>query len=613
MKNIAFKLLFVIVSLGHTNAQNIERVDPPNWWVGFKNQHLGLLIKGKNIPKINRVEITPKGITVQEIAPQSNTNYLYLKLKIENEAQATNYEIKLVTDKKTIKFNYELLPRSTNNYQGLSTNDFIYLIMPDRFANANPNNDIDLKCNEKTISRDSVLSRHGGDIEGVTQHLDYIKELGATAIWLNPVQQNNQPFESYHGYAITDHYKIDSRLGTINEYKSLINTAHSKDMKIIMDVVFNHCGNEHYLYKNQPDSTCFHQFKDFTRTNYRATTLMDPYHSDYDKNLMQNAWFDKHMPDINQKNIFMADYLIQNSIWWIENCQIDAFRVDTWAYPDQDFMKNWIHRIKNEYPKFTVFGEVWEHGQAIQARFTENQMNQNNQGNMPGCIDFELYYAINDALTKDFSWTDGAARIYYTLAQDFLYQNPFNNVIFLDNHDLSRFSSMIGGNMDKFKSGIAFLLTMRGIPSMFYGTEIMMQAWSNPDAKVRIDFPGGWPEDKANKFKEENRNNRENEAVNYIKKIAHYRKNCEALTQGQLKQFVPENGVYVYFRYHSNKKVMVIMNTNNKPISENTKRYKEMIENCQEAINIINNERIKIDSQVNLNPYQTLILELINN
>jgi neopullulanase len=281
-----------------------------------------------------------------------------------------------------------------------------------------------------------VLCRHGGDLSGITQHLDYIQDLGATTLWLNPVQENNQPKESYHGYAITDHYKIDSRLGTLNDYQSLVKTAHQKKMKVVMDMVFNHTGNEHYLFKNKPGSDWFHSFNTFTRTNYRATTLMDPYASSFDKNLMQNAWFDKHMPDLNQQNTHLSNYLIYNSIWWIETTAINGFRVDTWAYPDQNFMKKWTKAVLDEYPNFTIFGEVWEHGPAIQAQFARNIYEGNHKGAMPGSIDFELYYAINDALTKDFGWTEGAAKIYYTLAQDFLYENPSQNVIFLDNHDL---------------------------------------------------------------------------------------------------------------------------------------------------------------------------------
>lgn len=615
--SIKFKLFIVsyILFLHGVVAQNrdaIERIDPPNWWIGMQNQDLQLLIKGNNIGTYNSISIMPEGITVSAVEKVESKDYLFLNLQITNKALPGQYIIKLSDGKKEIIYNYELKSRQVDpaKMNGLNSSDMIYLIMPDRFANGDLKNDIDLKSNEIKIERDSILCRHGGDISGVINHLDYIKELGATAIWLNPVQENNQPKESYHGYAITDHYKIDSRLGTLADYAHLVQAAHQNGTKVVMDMVFNHTGNEHYLYKSQPAKDWFHQFDKFTRTNYRATSVMDPYASAYDKNLMQNAWFDKHMPDLNQQNKQLANYLIFNSIWWIETAAIDGFRVDTWAYPDQEFMKKWTKAIKNEYPQFTIFGEVWEHGPAIQAKFADNIYEEPYKGSMPGSIDFELYYAINDALTKEFGWTEGAAKIYYTLAQDYLYKDASKNVIFLDNHDLSRFTSMVDGNLEKYKSGIAFLLTTRGIPSLFYGTEILMKAWSNPDAKVRIDFPGGWPNDSLSKFNSNGRNPSENEAFNYIKKLAQYRKNCKAITAGKLMQFVPENGIYVYFRYVENQKIMVVMNTNNKSVELETSRFKEMINDYQSAKNIITEQSIENLNKLSLNPYATVILEL---
>jgi glycosidase len=617
--NKAFVLLICCLNLilsSTITAQNkdqIERIDPPNWFIGLKNNELKLLVKGTNIALYHTLDIKPEGITVDKVEKTENKDYLYLNLVITPKAFAGKYNLTFKNGNDTLKYEYELLNRRTETLtmEGLNNADLIYLIMPDRFANGNVKNDIVTNFNENKIERDSILCRHGGDIIGITQHLDYIKELGATTLWLNPVQENNQPKESYHGYAITDHYKIDSRLGTLDDYKSLVQTCQQKKMKVVMDMIFNHIGNEHYLFKNKPSPNWFHNFNDFTRTNYRATSVMDPYASNFDKNLMQNAWFDKHMPDLNQQNTHLANYLIYNSIWWIETTSINGFRVDTWAYPDQDFMKKWTKAILKEYPQFTIFGEVWEHGPAIQAQFANNIYEGKNKGSMPGIIDFELYYAINDALTKEFGWTEGAARIYYTLAQDFLYQEAQKNVIFLDNHDLSRFTSMIDGNLDKFKSGIAFLLTTRGIPSLFYGTEILMKAWSNPDAKVRLDFPGGWPNDTISKFNTNGRTAIENEAFNFIKKLAYYRKNCKAITEGKLMQFVPEMGIYVYFRYSENQRVMVVMNTTSKSVEVETARYSEMTEGYNAAKNVITDEAITDLRRLKLNPNSTFVLELI--
>jgi len=604
--------LFFLYSLQGQNANQINRIDPPNWWTGMQNNILHLLVYGSNLAEYNTLTIKPEGINIVAINKVENKDYLFLELQINENVLPGNYSFTFKNKTKELTYNYQILNKNVNPkaMEGINNADLIYLIMPDRFANGDLKNDVILNFNENKIKRDSILGRHGGDITGITQRLDYIKELGATTLWLNPVQENNQPKESYHGYAITDHYKIDERLGTLDDYKSLVNKAHENNMKVIMDMVFNHTGNEHYLFKDKPSNDWFHNFSTFTRTNYRATAVMDPYASEYDKNLMQNGWFDKHMPDLNQQNTHLANYLIYNAIWWIETTGINGFRVDTWAYPDQDFMKKWTKAILNEFPQFTIFGEVWEHGPAIQAQFANNIYEGKNKGVMPGIIDFELYYAINDALTKDFGWTEGAARIYYTLAQDFLYKDATKNVVFLDNHDLSRFTSMVDGNMEKFKSGIAFLLTTRGVPSIFYGTEILMKAWSNPDAKVRIDFPGGWPNDSLNKFKSQGRNSNENEAFDYIKNLANYRKSCKAITEGKLIQFVPENGIYVYFRSFENQKVMVLMNTNNKDIELDGSRYKEITEGFNSAMNVISKEKVTDISRFKFKPNQTLILEL---
>lgn len=612
---ILFKFLLLFIYPYFTFAQvtdHIERIDPPDWWVGMQQKELHLLVKGNNIANYQNLSIRPEGLKIISITQAESKDYLFVHLLLNESTAAGIYNFSFKSETKEITVQYTINKRTVNplNIIGLTNSDLIYLVMPDRFANGDVKNDIVPGLNEKKIARDSILSRHGGDIKGVVNHIDYIKDLGATCLWLNPVQENNQPKESYHGYAITDHYKIDSRLGTFDDYKNLVRIAHQKQMKVVMDMVFNHTGNEHYLCKNKPENNWFHQFNTFTRTNYRATSLMDPYASDYDKNLMQNGWFDKHMPDLDQQNKHLADYLIYNSIWWIESTAIDGFRVDTWAYPDQDFMKKWNTAIKKEYPYFTIFGEVWEHGPAIQAQFAANIYEGNKKGVMPGAIDFELYYAINDALTKEFGWTEGAAKIYYTLAQDFLYQDAKKNVIFLDNHDLSRFTSMVDGNMDKFKSGIGFLFTTRGIPSLFYGTEILMKSWSNPDAKVRIDFPGGWPNDSINKFTASGRSSQENEAFEYIKKLAHYRQQCKAITQGELTQFVPENGIYVYFRTHQEQQVMVIMNTGNKISTIETARYKEKMEHSSFAKDVITDKRIDNLKQLTLKPNETLILEL---
>ncbi len=602
----------VFIMLTTARAQDkIDRIDPPNWWANMKNKEVQLLVGGKNISLLSTVTIDSKAIQITGIKPAQNPNYLFVNLLIDSLVAPGKYNIKFSGKAgKPIIYTYEIKERGVAiNAKSVTNADLIYLLMPDRFANGDKANDVIENFSEKKIDRDSILTRHGGDLKGVMDHLDYIKEFGATTLWLNPVQENNQPLESYHGYAITDHYKIDPRLGTLADYMNLVNNAHEKGMKVVMDMVFNHIGNEHYLFKNLPTKDWVHEFQTFTRTNYRATTLMDPHASEYDKNLMTNGWFDKHMPDLNQKNYTLAQYLICNALWWIETTGINGYRVDTWAYPDQDFMNILTLAIKKEYPQFTIFGEVWEHGPAIQSWYAKNK-GVNAKSEMPGAIDFELYYAINEALTKPFGWTDGAARIYYTLAQDFLYNEAKNNVVFLDNHDLNRFTSMIDGNLKKFKSGITFLLTTRGTPVLFYGTEILMKAWSNPDAKVRLDFPGGWEGDPKNKFTTGGRTNEENEAFNHIKKLAAYRAKTSAITDGELMQFVPEKGIYVYFRHDKIKTVMIIMNTNAESITLETARYKERMTGFTGGYDVVNDKKLTDIKNIAVGGFETMVVEL---
>jgi glycosidase len=338
---------------------------------------------------------------------------------------------------------------------------------------------------------------------------------------------------------------------------------------------------------------------------------MDPHASDYDKKLMSDGWFDHHMPDLDQTNPHLATYLIQNNIWWVEYAGLDGYRIDTYAYPDQAFMADWAEDLRGEYPHFHMFAETWVHGAAVQAHFTEgNNLTEGYDSQMPAVTDFQLYYAINEALNREQGWTDGAARIYFTLAKDFLYQNPMGNVVFLDNHDLSRFYSMIEENDDKFRSGVAFLLTTRGIPMIYYGTEILMKNFSDPDGKVREDFPGGWKGDKEDKFKEAGRNDKEQAAFDYVKRLANYRKGSEALRRGQLKQFVPQNGLYVYFRYTENQTVMVMMNTHGKPVDVDLTPYGEMFEGFRQAKDIMDGSTQPLNAPMKLSGHQTRIWEL---
>lgn len=554
------------------------------------------------------------GISLLKYEPTQNPNYLYVTLHIAPDAKPTTIHIHLRhPTRSTIAIPYQLNQKSTqpNQIQGLSPKDVIYLAMPDRFANGDSTNDSFNDLQQRGIQRNKMFFRHGGDIQGIINHLDYLSDLGISALWLNPLLENNQPYESYHGYAFTDHYQIDKRFGSNQLYKKLTDLCHQRGIKIIMDVVHNHVGDQHWLIKDLPETTWIHQYPQFTRTTYREPTLFDPYAATADSQLMSNGWFDVHMPDLNQQNPHVAKYLIQNNLWWVQYLGLDAYRIDTYAYPDQDFMAQWGKALQTEYPTLHLFAETWVHGTAVQAQFTQdNNLRKNYNSYMPAVTDFQLYYAINEALSREQGWTEGVMRIYYTLAQDFLYADPFKNVTFLDNHDLSRFYSMVNENYDKYIAGINLLLTLRGIPQIYYGTEILLKNYADPDGKVRQDFPGGWPEDTLNLFDPAQRKGQTQQAYNYLKTLIHYRNNTPALHSGKLKQFVPTDGLYTYFRYNDNQTIMVVINTSKDPKTLELQRFAEVTAPFTKATHVVSGNTYPLSTPWQLAPYESRVLEL---
>ncbi|MEM7657125.1 MAG: glycoside hydrolase family 13 protein [Bacteroidota bacterium] len=595
---------------------SLDRVEPPFWWVGMAEPSVELMIHGENLAGA-QVKLAGEGIAVQGITQLENPNYLFLTLEIDPTlAQPGFYNLVIQKPGQTNTIRYELKAREPqhNRIQGVETEDLIYLLMPDRFANGDPTNDEVSSMKENEVERAGQYQRHGGDLQGVIDHLDYLQELGVTTLWMNPYEENDQPHESYHGYAATDHYRVDPRLGNNQLFKELVDACHERGMKVIRDVVYNHVGNEHWFIRDLPAKNWVHQFEEFTRTTYRAPTLLDPYASKQDRKLMTDGWFDHHMPDLNQDHPQLANYLIQNSIWWIEFAGLDGYRIDTYAYPDQAFMAKLGKRLKQEYPQFTFFGETWVHGVPVQAWFTEKVGGKDLDSELPGVTDFQLYYAINDALTKDFGWTDGLARLYYTLAKDYVYHDPNQLVTFLDNHDLGRYFSVVGEDLNKFKQGVGFLLTTRGIPQLYYGTEILMKNhWdpSNHD-KVREEFPGGWDGDTQNKFEPAGRTQREQEAFEFVKTLANFRKNSSAITQGKLMQFVPEEGVYTYFRYDEAQTVMLVMNQNAEPKEIQLARFTERTEGFSTYREVIGGKRGSLGKELSVPGNGILILELTN-
>lgn len=607
-------IVLLLVFNGNLQAKDVQikRIDPTFWFVGMPNQSLELLVQHPGIGKAE-VSLSYPGVSITKSEAAPNVNYMYVTLNIAPETKPGSFPIQFKLGKQKFIYTYELKSRrAQNSYaQGVNPADLIYLIMPDRFANGDPSNDIIKTTQEPSLNRDSMYYRHGGDLQGIINHIDYLQNLGITSLWLNPVQENDQPKTSYHGYAITDHFTIDPRFGNNELYVQLTSLLHQKGMKMVMDIVPNHIGNRHHLFLDLPSADWVNQWDSFTKTTYRAPTLLDPYVSNKDLKTFNNGWFDYHMPDLNQRNPHVARYLIQSYLWWVEYAGIDDFRIDTYAYADQEFMSDLGKELHATYPKMNFFGEIWEHGVTVQSFFAEGFRSRGDENsNLPGVIDFQVYSAINEALTKPFGWTDGVARLYYTFAKDILYTDAMRNVTFLDNHDLSRFYSVVGEDIRKYKMGIAFLLTTRGIPSIYYGTEILMTGFSNPDGLVRSDFSGGWPTDKLNKFTAAGRNENENVAVNYLSTLANWRKTSKAITEGKLMQFVPEKSVYVYFRYTSTEKVMVILNAANDAQTLDLKRFDEMIQGKSAGKEISSGASVDLTKSLKLEPWSVQVIEI---
>jgi glycosidase len=611
--NFSIVFFFLIFNLGLTAQKSqIDRVDPAFWWTGMANDEVELMVYHPEIADF-KASLNYTGVSIKKQEALTSKNYLFLLLKISKETKAGKFNITFENGKKKLNYSYELKERVKSNLrvQGIDGSDFIYLIMPDRFSNGDPSNDVVKGMNQTSLNRDSMFYRHGGDLQGIINKLDYLKDLGVTALWLNPVQENDEPKESYHGYAITDHYKIDRRLGNNALYLELVNKAHEKGIKIVMDIVPNHVGDKHHIFLDKPSDNWFNLFDKYTKTTYRAPTLLDPYRSEHDLQLFTDGWFDRHMPDLNQRNEKVASFLTQSYIWWVEYTGIDGFRIDTYAYPDQSYMSDMAKKILQEYPNIGMFAEIWDHGVPAQAFFTENYKSRGRFNSfLPSAVDFQLHYAINKALTEPFGWTEGVSRIYYTLAFDHLYNDPFKLVTFLDNHDLSRFYSVVGENLDKFKIGVGMMMTLRGIPSLYYGTEILMKNFADPDGKVREDFPGGWKDDKVDKFVEAGRTDSEKDAFNYIKRLAQWRKKSPVLHDGKLMQFVPEKGIYVYFRYNKENTVMVVVNTNEDTVMLNTERFIERTKGFSKGFDWANNFEILLGKEMKLNALEIKILEL---
>lgn len=617
MKAILLSIKLLLFAVTFSFAQNSYELYPSNWWVGMKYNKIQLMIRGNEVGKHNGFAIRYPGVTLLKVNKFSNSNYVVLDISIAATAKAGTIGIRSQNaNGKQVNFELDLAPRRKGNgsvfANGATSSDLMYLIMPDRFSNGDPSNDRVPGMQDQTLRRDTVFNRHGGDLKGIQNHLGYFTDLGVTALWLNPIIENDMAERTEHGYAFTNHYKVDRRLGGNEAYRNLIDAAHAKGIKIIQDAVYNHVGIDHILFKDQPDSTWFHRWPKFTQTNYKDQTMFDPYAAMIDKKIMSDGWFVPSMPDWDQSNVFVQNFLIQHAIWTVEQFGIDGWRIDTYAYNDLAFMNKCNKALYDEYPRISIFGETWVHGVPNQSFFCENKYNMPYKSNLQATTDFQtLFYGIQPACNEKFGWTEGVNKLYTTAAQDYVYKDPMRQVIFLDNHDLPRFFSVVGEDTSKYKMAFAWMLTFRGIPQMYYGNEILMTGFTSPnDGYVRQDFPGGWEGDKDNKFTAAGRTEKENKIFNYIKRLANFRKTSSAIKTGKMMQFLPIDGVYVYFRYDAKQTVMCVMNTNAEPKTIDLTRFAERIKGFRSAVDIAATVEFKLEKELQLMPVSNLVLEL---
>ncbi|WP_109302663.1 glycoside hydrolase family 13 protein [Aquimarina sp. AU474] len=599
--------LGLFVNAQQNNSNIIKHLEPPIWWVGMKNTKLQLLIHGDKISDF-KVEVSYSGVIVESVDKVENPNYLFVNLEISKNTKPGVFSIFFVNGNEKIEYEYSLKSRlkRINKGQGIDGSDVIYLITPDRFANGDPSNDSTEDTIEK-VNRKDENGRHGGDLKGILDNFEYLQEFGITTLWLNPVLENDQPKYSYHGYGISDFYKTDSRFGNNDDFLTLINKSHNNGMKVVMDQVFNHCGLGHWWMNDLPSKDWLNQWETFTRTNFTNIASSDPHVSVSDFNLLTKGWFDSNLPDLNLENKYLETYMIQNSIWWVEYAGLDGIRMDTYAYPNQGVMSRWMQALNKEYPDFFMVAETWAKRASYLSYWNNETPNRNGYiSNVNSVSDYPLYYSILRAFKKD----GDVYELYETLAEDFVYGNPNNNKVFNGNHDVDRLLAQLDGDVDKLKLSMAFVLTTRGIPQIYYGDEILMKN-KRPDGRVREDFPGGWRDDSRNAFTQEGRTIEENEVFNYVKRILNWRKNAKSIHEGKLTHYKPDDNVYVYFRYNENQNTMIIINNSDKNIQTfDLTRFKGSLKGYTKGIDIITGNEISKLDKIVLPKKTALIVEL---
>jgi Glycosidases len=607
----------------------VERIDPTDWYVGMKNPQLQLMVYGKGIASVQEVTTDYPGAVVDSIVRLDSPNYLLVYMNLKG-AKAGTMKLKFDGGGKKSEVNYTLKEREMagSKRMGFTNADVLYMLMPDRFAQGAHHQAQVKGMNTYKEDRTQPSLRHGGDLEGIREHLDYFKELGVTALWFTPVLENNSPdntngFSTYHGYATTDYYRVDPRFGTNEDYRQLADAAHQKGLKIVMDMIFNHCGFEHPWVADLPSKDWFNTpewlkeskgtstpTKSYLQTSYKLTPVKDPYASKIDLKETVDGWFVPTMPDLNQCNPHVMTYLIQNSIWWIETVGIDGIRMDTYPYADAKGMARWMKTLDEEYPNFNTVGETWVTEPAYTAAWQKDSKLSADNSYLKTVMDFSFFDKLSQAKNEETdAWWNGLNRIYNSFVYDYLYPNPSSVMAFIDNHDTDRY---LGNGQDSLslKQALALLLTVNRIPQLYYGTEILMNGTKEvTDGNVRKDFPGGFPGDTHNAFTKEGRTKAEQQMFQWTSRLLHWRLDNEVITKGKQIQFIPYEGIYVIARQYQGRTALTILNGTNKPVIMQVKRYAEVIGDTQRAKDILTGRYYDLSKDFELRPRQSLILD----
>lgn len=605
-------LFFLLVSV--TAFAQIDKVEPPFWYAGMHNPELQIMFYGKNIAQYEAS--VSNNVVIKNVVRTENPNYIFVTIDTKNIPVSDLVFSFKNKNKTAFTQKYAIKQRRNNSAlrKSYDSSDMMYLIMPDRFANGNPKNDSNTAATEKA-DRSNPNGRHGGDIDGIIKNLDYISELGATTVWSTPLCEDNDPRGSYHGYGQSDVYKIDPRYGTNEDYVHLSSELHKKDMKLVMDYVTNHWGAQHWMVKDLPTYDFIHQFPGYAQTNYRMTTQFDPNASAIDSKMCMDGWFVKSMPDLNQSNPLMLTYLTQNAIWWIEYADLDGYRVDTYSYNDKAGIAKWTKAITDEYPNFNIVGEVWMHDQAQMAYWQKDSKIaaiQNYNSYLPSVMDFTLQDALGAVFNEDQAgWDKGMIKVYDNFTNDFLYPNINNILLFAENHDTGRFNEIYKNDFKKYELAMTLLATVRGIPQLYYGSEIGMAGNKEKgDGDIRRDFPGGWDGDTNNAFTKSGRTEEQQKYFDFTSRLFSWRKTSTAIHTGKTKHYIPENNVYVYFRYNDSQSVMVVINNSDKVQNFKTARFQESIGNFKTGKEVLSGKTIDISNEITIDAKSALILEL---